>query len=664
MTQSDSRRSAATTGPAVRQPKAALASSASASECLRAPIEATPRAPSGAQTLAQQARGIESRLEKQRPAFTCKVVLKLAFFFDGTGNNFDADQGTDKHSNVARLYGAHPESDSSIGSYRFYIPGLGTYFRAVGDIGDDDGMAFGKYGDARLDKAMNWLKETIAKHPADKIIEIKLSVFGFSRGAALARAFVRRIEGECDEKGGEHLWPGVNKACSVYFMGLFDTVASVAAPASTSLLTLQIAKNWKPLDKGLDERRAGALGTGLDQIAFGNKPGADPTQAMYDGHMGWARNLRVPKIVKQTTHLMAMHEVRNSFPADTVWDGAAQPSGAVEMVYPGVHSNVGGGYRPGEGGKSTTTDLMLSKITLRKMYDDAKTIGVPLLDLSDPRIKEDFEYDEALAKSFNATCAVTGWKHAGLGAAILAHMHTYYRWRFHKIRLKLAAQNAGTRIDQEREIAKQEQVFAAEAKGDGSAEGLETRVQRMENDPDRIAAQKDVQTKRSEYLRTMQRNPGSDQGRARAAYETAKQRFDDVNDPYLRERAKLRALPSHSGELLVGLDAYDRHLLIDVETLKTLMKQRAANGDTTPLRPHYRNLLETHDDEFIRGKGLNSERDKLMIEFFDNFVHDSLAGFAKDATLPSDPRCFYIGGDSELKYANNQRVFDDASVPA
>jgi len=46
----------------------------------------------------------------------------------------------------------------------------------------------------------------------------------------------------------------------------------------------------------------------------------------------------------------------------------------------------------------------------------------------------------------------------------------------------------------------------------------------------------------------------------------------------------------------------------------------------------------------------------LVIEFFDNFVHDSLAGFAKDETLPSDPRCCYIGGDKEMKFADNSRV--------
>src|SRR5690348_1888446 len=35
--------------------------------------------------------------------------LTVTFFFDGTGNNLDADIGTGEHSNVARLYQSHRE---------------------------------------------------------------------------------------------------------------------------------------------------------------------------------------------------------------------------------------------------------------------------------------------------------------------------------------------------------------------------------------------------------------------------------------------------------------------------------------------------------------------------------------------------------------------------
>ncbi len=626
-------------GPAREQPRRALAASASARDTLAAPIATPPAAPPAPPGAAQQALSLQACTRDKTPAYTCKLPLKMAFFFDGTGNNLDADQPTDEHSNVARLYLAHEENSPAKGVYRFYIPGLGTYFRKIGDIGDDDGAAFAKYGDARLDQAMQWLTETIAQHPADKIIDIRISVFGFSRGAALARAFVRRIEKRCKRSDSGYLWPEAGRPISVYFLGLFDTVASVSLPASTSWLSLQIAKEWTRLEKGLEQRRQGGTGAGLAEIAFGSEPGADPTRAVYDGHMAWARNLRIPQIVERTVHLMSMNEARNSFPLDTAWDGRTLPPGATEYAYPGVHSDVGGGYRPGEGGRSRTPDLMLSKIALRHMYDEALMHGVPLLPLSDRRIADDFRMSPEMAKRFNKVLAASGWQRGRLGDAILAHRELEYRWRFRKIRQKLrSAEHAA--------VAEQEAIYRREAEGDPSTghEGLKAKVARLEKDPKRVAAEREMKIKQAAWLRAVQQDPGLDHDEAQQAYQTAKERYEEASDEYLRERAKLRTLPSYDGKLAQNLDIYDRQLLKDVETLRALQQHT-----NEPLRPHYQRLLEAYLDEFERGKGLT---DELVIDFFDTFVHDSLAGFAKDATLPSDPRCCYIGGDEELRYAD------------
>lgn len=639
MTNSSSERTIACAGPSRQQPRQALASSASASETLLAPVAPAPNAPGPQQSATRQALSVRAALQDKQPAFTCKITLKLALFFDGTGNNLDADKGTDEHSNVARLFLAHPDDLESSGIYAFYVPGLGTYFRDIGDIGDDDGMAFGKYGDQRLDRAMQWLKDTIAKHPADKIVEIRLAVFGFSRGAALARAFVRRVESACKPGTGGFVWPSAGKPCSVYFLGLFDTVASVGLPASTSGLSLAIAKKWTPLDVGLERRREGETGTGLAQIAVGQQPGADPTMAVYDGHMSWAGNLRIPVIVKQTVHLMAMNEARNSFPLDTAWDGNTLPPGTTEFAYPGVHSNVGGGYRPGEGGKSLHPDLLLSKLPLRHMYDAAVAAGVPLLPLADPRVESDFSFLPALAERFNKVLSAAGWRQGRLGDALLAFREVEYRWRFRKIHLKLRARDKPV-------IAEQEAAFRRDAKGDAAAgrEGLEAEVARLEKDPQRLAAQRDMERKQDEWLRAVQADPGMEHEAEQQAYLAAKERYAQASDAYLRERAKLRTLPTYEGELVHHLDIYDQQLLKDVEALRQLQVQ-----SDVPLRPHYRRLLEAYLDEFERGRGLT---DPLVIDFFDSFVHDSLAGFAKDATLPSDPRCCYVGGDDELKFAD------------
>ena len=51
------------------------------------------------------------------PPHTCQQTLTLSFFFDGTGNNLDADVSTWEHSNVARLYRAHVLDNDAQGIY-------------------------------------------------------------------------------------------------------------------------------------------------------------------------------------------------------------------------------------------------------------------------------------------------------------------------------------------------------------------------------------------------------------------------------------------------------------------------------------------------------------------------------------------------------------------
>jgi hypothetical protein len=159
-----------------------------------------------------------------------------------------------------------------------------------------------------------------------------------------------------------------------------------------------------------------------------------------------------------------------------------------------------------------------------------------------------------------------------------------------------------------------------------------------------------MNARKSDWLQACQYSPDYPHEQEHQAYLAAKSQFDEVNDPYLRARAKQRALPDYSNELIGNLDIYDKNLLKDVAYIKG--RQSLA---INPLRPHYQRMLSAYDDEFVHQKGLT---DPHVIEFYDNFVHDSLAGFAKDETLPSDPRCCYIGGDSELKFADNRLVSD------
>ncbi|MFP1807401.1 phospholipase effector Tle1 domain-containing protein, partial [Lonsdalea quercina] len=76
-----------------------------------------------------------------------------------------------------------------------------------------------------------------------------------------------------------------------------------------------------------------------------------------EGHMGWADGaMELPDngLIKKCTHLVSSHEQRLCFPLDSICrsDGT-YPGYATEVVYPGMHSDIGGGYPPGDQGKAT-----------------------------------------------------------------------------------------------------------------------------------------------------------------------------------------------------------------------------------------------------------------------------------------------------------------------
>jgi hypothetical protein len=116
----------------------------------------------------------------------------------------------------------------------------------------------------------------------------------------------------------------------------------------------------------------------------------------------------------------------------------------------------------------------------------------------------------------------------------------------------------------------------------------------------------------------------------------------DAKDAYLRKKAELDTYADDSA-LAANLNAYDRRLVADAQAI-------AAHHKKNPqlvLRPHYRNLMDAYAAHYLRSDPL----DDNVVALFDRYVHDSLAGFATDATLPSDPRVIYAGGDNKLRYA-------------
>ncbi|CNM02363.1 T6SS phospholipase effector Tle1-like catalytic domain-containing protein [Yersinia sp. 2553 StPb PI] len=356
----------------------------------------------------------------------CCNTLHISLFFDGTGNNLNNDQylSDPKHpTNIARLFratigtgyagGAEKEpldsSDSISKKYfKYYIPGVGTPFPEINDLEYSmTGLAGARYGEDRINwgllrlidalmrtmgmgklddsacllaiKGMNtsWaslgfggshnryeefskqLKQLESKlrtalAPAEpgkpKLLGIKLYVYGFSRGAAEARAFVRWLSELLPKPEAEGLQPeqclAINDLkipLSVEFLGLLDTVASVGIA------------HVAPVAEG--------------HMAWADGTQELPDEATYGG------------FIKRCVHLISSNEQRLCFPLDSIrhTDGK-YPSNSVEVVYPGMHSDLGGGYPPGDQGKANEKHdgILLSQIALHEMYAAAFAVGAPL----------------------------------------------------------------------------------------------------------------------------------------------------------------------------------------------------------------------------------------------------------------------------------------------
>lgn len=560
----------------------------------------------------------------------------VSFFFDGTGNNMDADLKTGEHSNVVRLYRAHQEDDPSHGRFRIYIPGVGTYFKEVGDSGGTTrGKGFGAMGEDRLEWAMKKLIDRASKGTG----VMKVALFGFSRGATLARAFARRIAERCTATSGGWSFKHDKgkRDIRLYFMGLFDTVASVGIPMSTNNEPARgLSIGLLSLEQAMKNRQA--FDASLEKIAFGDAPGADPAPGVYDGHQAWGDGLAIPKMVEQCVHMVAAHEIRNSFPLDSLLQSNRYPAGCSEIVYPGAHSDVGGGYRLGEGARSTEPGSQLSMLPLRYMREKALQAGVPLAQSpSTDDQKKDFALDSGsqigiskLQRRFNYYIQHAGAGGKPLGQMMLSHMKLYYQWRFYKIAVNQNARKSKTATLDEQRLKESEKTWSAESKKLWSdLEELESEIHTHE-----ILA---TPTYMGPYATP---TPLSADQKMHIA-EASK-----LRDKYLALKARYDTLPSSDGSLAKNLAIYDAQLLAEARLLQKL----AATKGRTKLRPHYKALLEAYEAEYDQKKGL---RDKELIGFFDDYVHDSLAGFALDATLPSDPRVIYIGGDDKMQYAMN-----------
>ena len=394
-----------------------------------------------------------SREASRKP--DCSIEVHIGIFFDGTNNNMERDKdgvrdpNKRSHSNVVVLHDAFAD-DVSKHRYKIYLPGVGTIFEKVGEPAESrEGKSMAKGGAARIywamiqvfnalhhavflgepmitDERATWyvtskmalgaqnllwkapspdslrrkaVFERLGRELADKLTKQKspsirianLSVFGFSRGAAEARTFCNWMNDLRDYDLSHFLAYGntfFGVPLRFQFLGLFDTVASVGLA------------NSAPVSDG--------------------------------GFMGWADGtMELPACIERCVHLTAAHEIRKSFPLSTARKSACHVE---EYIYPGAHSDVGGGYAPGEQGKGKRRSELLSQVPLVHMYREARKAGVPLMNASElddsqrDQTRKELELDSQLIAAFN------DYRRLGPGGGeirktMFEHLRLYWRWR-------------------------------------------------------------------------------------------------------------------------------------------------------------------------------------------------------------------------------------------
>ncbi|MEK0361238.1 PAAR domain-containing protein [Pseudomonas sp. CBC3] len=321
---------------------------------LRSPHPPQPT-PSQARALEQAApgrdapQGLEEEEEEEELDRRQAVTLRIGVFFDGTGNNAsnsaigaqcrasdigfgeeealaivqrceahqldpDSSYGNDV-SNIWRLYDLYRDdsgqplpSDAENASLRVYVTGIGT---TSGEPDTLPGLVFGRGATgvlAKVDEGLALLEKAMIRfseeNPEAILVKLELDIFGFSRGAAAARHFANQILkrdqgplGQVHRAGKLGLKPDVDWGSDVLinFIGLFDTVAALGY--------------WDDWGNPGD-----AVNSGIDLYL-------------------------APDAARQVVHLVARDEYRRNFALNQV----SPPH--KEIVLPGAHSDLGGGYQ-------------------------------------------------------------------------------------------------------------------------------------------------------------------------------------------------------------------------------------------------------------------------------------------------------------------------------
>lgn len=223
----------------------------------------------------------------------------LILCFDGTGNE-PGDSRDDERlfgllgtedasiSNIFKLHlllgGDLADGQAIEGQRSYYYSGIGTYGSKVRRVFNQALSPANKDVGRIISAAVEDLAQWERDHPG---VDYELSLFGFSRGAAIARRFAAKL----------HEFDALQRASRVRFIGVFDTVASIGKP--------NLDDDTKPISDVVFEN--GTLSAHVDEAL----------------------------------HLLSLDEQRIAFQPVLM----NKDDRVTEVWFPGVHSDVGGGFR-------------------------------------------------------------------------------------------------------------------------------------------------------------------------------------------------------------------------------------------------------------------------------------------------------------------------------
>ncbi len=330
----------------------------------------------------------------------CKKV-HIGIFFDGTGNNKVNDTPAGAQSNIAKLSELYLQGKISNWSneqcehyaHKIYVNGVGTTDNSRDYLKDKTDKGAGGGGAKRINETIEKLVKLLndkgtykAHNPKDGsgFKERIIDVFGFSRGAAMARDFINTFNKRNTDKFGLI-------KIRFNFVGIYDTVGSFGEagnndnfkPKVTESIQADMSKVpsiLKPLiqasvdttnyindnflnseggsvlsdyqttsrtansmrDAEMVEKEMIAKGWTLEktEIATGGslyKMDFKRINPDFEAYNFDLASYSADKII----HMVASDEVRKNFPLTSI-----AGSGGVEWTYAGVHSDVGGGYKP------------------------------------------------------------------------------------------------------------------------------------------------------------------------------------------------------------------------------------------------------------------------------------------------------------------------------